>query len=331
MTGNEVNGLPCCLNELIGLAEEDEQSLLKGVVVAGWDQGCLIVGGAELRPPALAPHMIEELLAQVSDRRSIHPATEVADPLEDEAAPQLIPAEERAGLVLLSQRCDIIKPLCLEPLVEVALAHRSEDAELLAAARSGGSAYYLHLSDVGEGEGWLADLRTRGHLPKHWLGDREPAQLLASGRQRRRFAIRLGERNSRVAIPTAIVDEFQNKVRGWLYSSATRREQCAHFSDFLLLPAEDGSWMMLAILGEGKDADRANDDFEALLGKIVERVDPFPISIEYSGILRPEELAYADYLAAFPLDFKKVTYGSKAVGTGQAEPAGSEIPARPLQ
>jgi hypothetical protein len=153
--------------------------------------------------------------------------------------------------------------------------------------------------------------------------------LLAPGRQRRRFAIRLGERSSRVAIPAAIVDEFQNKLRGWLYSSATRRRQCAHFSDLLLLPAEDGSWTVLGILGEGKDADEATTDFDALLGKIVERVDPFPISVEYSGVLRPEELAYADYLAAYPLDFKKVTYGPKSAGTDQAEPARSEVTGRP--
>lgn len=315
-----MDGLPCCLNELIGLAEEDERSLLEGIVSKGWDQGCLIADSAKLRPPGLAPHTIDELLARVSDRRSVHPAGNITDPFEDEPGPQLIPDGEQAGLLVLSQRCDIIKPFCLEPLVEVALACCSANGELLAMARHGGSACYLHLADTGEEEGWLVDLRTRGHLPKHWLGERTPAQLLAPGPERRRFAVRLGERSSRVPIPTTIVDEFQNKLRGWLYSSATRRGQCAHFSDLLLLPAEDGSWAVLALLGEGKDVDRATTDFDVLLGRIIERVDPFPVSVEYSGVLRPEELAYADYLAAYPMDFKKITYGSKSAGAGQAEP-----------
>lgn len=329
MTGNGAVELPCCLNELIGLAEEGERSLLEKVFSEGWDQGCLIIGSTELRPPGLAPHTIDALLAQVASRSSIHPAGLVADPFEDDPVPQLIPEGEHTGLVVLSQRCDVIKPLCTEPLVEVALAHRSKDDELLAAARSGSSACYLHLSDVGEKEGWLVDLRTRGHVPKHWLAERTPAQLLAVGPSRRRFALRLGERSSRVPVPTAIVDEFQNKLRGWLYSSATRREQCAHFSDLLLLPAEDGSWAVIAILGEGKDADQAMLSFDALLGRIVERVDPFPVSVEYSGVLRPEELAYADYLAAYRLDFKKVTYGSKSAGTDQAEPAGGGVTGHP--
>lgn len=331
MTGGGAGELPCCLEELISLAEEDERSLLERILADGWDQGCLIVGSAELRPPGLTPHAIDKLLARVAGRRSIHPAGRVTDPFEDEPAPQVIPDKEQAGLLILSQRCDIIKPLCIEPLIEVALAHRSADDELLAAARHGGSACYLHLSDVGEGEGWLVDLRTRGHLPKHWLADMAPAQLLAPGRQRRRFALRLGERSSRIPIPTAIVDECQNKLRGWLYSSATRREQCAHFSDFLLLQAEEGSWAMIALLGEGKDADQAVVDFDSLLEKIVERVDPFPVSVQYSGVLRPEELAYADYLAAYPLDLKKVTYGSRSAGTGQAETASGEVTERALR
>lgn len=329
MTG--VAELPCCLKELICLSEEDERSLLETMLTEGWDQGCLIAHSADLRPPGLAPHMIDELLSRVAARRSMHPAGDADDPSAGDSTPHCVPHDEKSGLLVLSQRCDIIKPLCLEPLVEVALAHRSSDDDLLAATRRGSSACYLHLADIGEGEGWLVDLRTRGHLPKHWLGDRAPAQLLAPGRQRRRFAIRLGERSSRVPVPTAIVNEFQNKLRGWLYASAARRRLCAHFSDLLLLPADDGSWALIAILGDGKDADQAAADFEILLGKIIKRVDPFPVSTEYSGVLRPEELAYADYLAAYPLDFRNVTYGSRSVGTGQAEPVSTEVSGRPLQ
>src|SRR4051794_37476048 len=111
MTEGGVDELPCCLNELISLAEEDERSLLEGIVTKGWDQGCLIVDSADLRPPGLAPHTIDELLKRVSSRRSIHPATVVAVPFEDEPASQYIPDMEQAGLLVLSQRCDVIKPL----------------------------------------------------------------------------------------------------------------------------------------------------------------------------------------------------------------------------
>lgn len=167
---------------------------------------------------------------------------------------------------------------------------------------------------------WIVDLRTRGLLPKHWLRGRTPAHLLAPGRARRRFAARLGERNSRIPVPTEIVEGFQGKLRGWLYSSATRRSQCAHFSELLLLENEDRSWAVLAILGEGKDADRAIVDFDVLLGAIVERVGDFPVSSEYSGVLRADELSHADFQDAYKLDFRRVTYGSKSRGMAHAEP-----------
>lgn len=321
MAGDEGNELPCFLRDLRGLSAEDEQALLHEIFTVGWEQGCLILDSTDLRPPGLAPHTIDELLRQVADRASIHPSQGVADPFEQEPMPQLVPDDD-SGFVVLSQRCDIVKPLCTEPLIEIALARRSTDLELVAAARQGSSACYLHLADHGEGGGaWLVDLRTRGHLPKHWLKGRVPAHLLAPGRPRRRFATRLGERSSRTPVPTAIVDGVQRRLRDWLYSSATRRAQGAHFSNLLLLPAEDEAWAVIALLGEGKDADKAIRDFDVLLGAIVERVDPFPISTEYSGVLRPEELAHADYLAAHKLDLKRVTYGPKSAGSAQAEPA----------
>ena len=321
MIGSDGERLPCCLRELIDLASGEEQKLMHEIFTGGWDQGCLILDSADMRAPGLDPHTIAALLQRVADRDAIHPARGALDPFEDEPLPQLVPNQD-SGLLVLSQRCDIVKPLRSEPLVEVALAHQSTDVELLAAARSGNSACHVHLADREEAEsGWLVDLRTRGHLPKHWLKGRTPAHLLSPGRPRRRFASRVGERSARIPVPTTIVDGFQSKLRDWLYSSATRRKQCSHFSDLLLLPPEEGGWAVLAILGEGKDADAAAADFDALLAAIVERVDPFLISRDYSGILRPEELSHADYLAAYKLDFKRVTYGSKSEGTAQAEPA----------
>jgi hypothetical protein len=36
-------------------------------------------------------------------------------------------------------------------------------------------------ADLDEERGWLLDLRTAGHIPKHWLGGRSPSQLLPLG------------------------------------------------------------------------------------------------------------------------------------------------------
>jgi hypothetical protein len=320
--GVEAPELPCCLRDLVGLPAAEERELLGEIFSERWDQGCLICDSADLRAPGLDPHTIAALLREVGDRDAVHPATGAAQGVGDDPLPQLVPDED-SGLLVLSQRCDIVKPLRIEPLVEVALAHRSTDVELLAIVRRDGSACHLHLTDDQGDEaegGWVVDLRTRGHLPKHWLKGRRPAHLVPPGRPRRRFAGRLGERSSRIPVPTAIVDGFQHKLRDWLYASARRRAQCSFFSEFLLLPSEDGAWALIAILGDGKDADEATVAFDALLGAIVDRVEPFPLGSDYSGVLRPEELSHADYLAAFKLDFKRVTYGSKSASTAQAEP-----------
>jgi hypothetical protein len=317
---SEAARLPSYLYSLTGLTMDEERALLLEIFTRGWDQGCLILDSYDLSAPGLAPHVVKALLDQVACRASLHPSGDAADPFEREPMPQRIPDEE-SGLVVLGQRCDLLKPLRSEPLVEVALAHCSGDHELVAAARNGGSACCIHLADQCEGSdsAWIVDLRTRGLLPKHWLRGRTPAHLLAPGRARRRFAARLGERNSRIPVPNEIVEGFQGKLRGWLYSSGTRRAQCAHFSELLLLESEDGSWAVLAILGEGKDADRAIGDFDALLGAIVDRVGDFPVSSEYSGVLRVDELSHADFQDAYKLDFSRVTYGSKSLGTAQAE------------
>lgn len=170
------------------------------------------------------------------------------------------------------------------------------DPELLGAARRHSSAQHVLLADLDEERGWLLDLRTAGHIPKHWLGGRAPSQLLPPGRSRRRFAERVGDRRSRIP------------------------DLCSHFSDLLLLRFDD-VWGLIAVPGEGKALATAEAAFDALFPRIAARVDPFPLSEDRSDVIPLEQLSVADFFDAYRLDLAHVTYGSKSAGGEHAEPA----------
>lgn len=308
-----------CLQGLCDLSEDEEAELLADILTSGWDQGCFLRldGGSPL--PDLSPERIRELLASVEGRPRVHPEGEVADPFESAPLEERLPGDRAPGLVVLSQRCDLIKPIALEPLVEVASATCCEDEALLSSARNNSSAQFVYLADAEEA-GWVADMRTAGHVPKQWLGGREPVQLLPAGLARRRFAQRIGERRSRIPVPAAVADGVQRPLRDWLYRGSERRALCSFFSDLLLLPVEDG-WALLAILGEGKNLSEAEAAFDRLFAQIAERVAPFPLSEDESEVLPLEQLTMVDHYEAYRIDLANVTYGSKSAAGGQAAPA----------
>lgn len=308
-----------CLRELYELSEADEANLLEHIFTSGWDQGCLLQLEDGEAVPDLSPQRIEALLEVVEGRARVHPEGGGADPFEEQPLAAEAPPDDGSGLVLLSQRCDLIKPIAVEPLVEVAGARCCTDPELLADARRHASAQHVLLADLDEGRGWLLDLRTVGHIPKHWLGDRDPSQLLPAGRSRRRFAERVGDRRSRIPVPASVVRDFQGPLRGWLYRGAERNVLCSHFSDLLLLPCEDG-WALIAVPGEGKALAAAETAFDDLFRRIAGRVDPFPLSEDHSDVIPLEQLPVADFFAAYRLDLAHVTFGSKSAGGDHPEP-----------
>jgi hypothetical protein len=309
-----------CLRELSELSEAEEVDLLSHIFTSGWDQGCLLdlEGGAPV--PDLSPQRIETLLEVVEGRPRVHPEGGVADPFEEAPLAAEAPPEDGSGLVLLSQRCDLIKSIAVEPLVEVAGASCCSDPELLADARRHSSAQHVLLADLDEERGWLLDLRTAGHIPKHWLAGRAPSQLLPPGRSRRRFAERVGDRRSRIPVPASVVRGFQSPLRGWLYKGVERNTLCSHFSDLLLLQFDD-AWGLIAVPGEGKSLAAAEAAFDDLFAQIAERVGAFPLSEDHSDVIPLEQLSVADFHDAYRLDLAHVTYGSKSAGGDHAEPA----------
>lgn len=320
MSAEPTTGIAPCLQELCDLSEGEEAELLADILTRGWDQGCFLRLDGGSPPPELSPERLAALLASVADRPRVHPEDEIADPFESDPLPERQPGDRDPGLVVLSQRCDLIKPIGVEPLVEVASATCSEEKGELAGARNSASTHLVHLADAEEDAAWIADMRTAGHIPKHWLGGREPMQLLAPGRVRRRFAQRIGERRSRIPVPAAVVAGIQRPLRDWLYKGAARNTLCSHFSDLLVLEVPGERWALIAILGDGKDLAEAEAAFDDLFAQIAARVDPFPLDEDYSDVITLDQLTMKDYYEAYRLDLSNVTYGSKSAAADHAPP-----------
>ena len=159
-----------------------------------------------------------------------------------------------------------------------------------------------------------------GYVPKTWLSERAPIHLIEPGLARRRFARDLGARSSRAPLPAELVDCVQNPLRDWLYNAAKRRELCEPFSEFLLIDGDDG-WGLLAILGEGQDADVAAEKFDQLFKQIDTKLDDFPFDKDASDVLRLDQLNAADYLTAHRLDLDRVTYGSRSTEAHSEPPS----------
>jgi hypothetical protein len=303
--------LPSSLEKLLSLDGDAERELLDQILTSGWEQGCLLDLGDGAQPPALSPTAIRLLLGRLDGREARYPSKGLTDPFEAEPLAQGDPGEREEGYLVVSQRCDLIKGIAAEPLVTVGYAFCCNRASLVSAARAGTSATHLHLCDVGDNNAWLLDLRSLGYVPKTWLSERTPIHLIEPGLARRRFARDLGARSSRAPLPTGLVDHVQNPLRDWLYKSAKRRELCEPFSEFLLVEGTDG-WGLLAILGEGQDADAAAEQFDELFKQIDARLGDFQFDQDASDVIRLDQLSAADYLTAHRLDLNRVSYGSKA-------------------
>lgn len=301
----------------------DELALLSRILTKGIDQGCLLRISDD-DSLAFRPHQIATLLEDLSSRPAVdHAETATSDPFEKECAPQSLPETDEPGVVVLTQRCDLVKPIADEPLVEVAVGFHTTDNTLISVAKRG-SVQHLHLTDTETGA-WLVDLRTKGYIPKPLIGDLEHWQLLPDLRARRRFATRLGARSSRDALPARLVAGFQAHLRGWLDDSQKRRNLCEHFSDFLIHESKKpDEWVLLGLVGSTEKGaiEQADSAFEELLDIIRKRLAKRGSTLklaEESSAVSPKDMSVHTYFNAYKLDFNNISYGMESA-ENQADP-----------
>lgn len=295
---------------------DEERELLHEILSSGIDQGCFLRCDDEaLLSPA--PAEMERFLETMEKRPSIG-LTE-PDPWADGGpAAQPIGGDE-PGYIVLTQRCDLVRALRVEPLVEVARAVRIQ-GDAVAAAKVGSPRFVAFAPAEGGGV-WAADLRQRACLPKPQLLQTEPAPAIEGERARKQFRQRLGQRYARDAVPTDLVDTFQRPLRDAVKRSKPRIAQLGNFTAWLGQRTDDGHVIVYAVAADGREVEAEEDWLELmewLEGKLPDvhgLIEP-----EVSGVYTADDLTFGLSLDAFKFDFDEISYSSRA-GDDHAPPA----------
>ena len=295
---------------------DEELELLVEILSSGVDQGWFLRCEDEsLLSPS--PAEMERFLDTMDERPTVK-LTE-PDPWADGGpAAQPIAGEEQ-GWIVLTQRCDLVRALHVEPLVEVARAVRIE-GDVVAAAKAG-SPRFVAFAPAEAGGVWAVDLRQRAWLPKPQLLQAQPIPAIDGERTRKQFRLRLGQRYARDAVPTDLVESFQRPLRDAVKRSRPRVAQLGSFTAWLGLRTVDGRVIVYAVAAEGREAE-AEEDWMELMDWL-ERTRPGLYALiepEESGVYAADDLPFGLWLDSFKFDFDEISYSSRA-GDDHTPPA----------
>jgi len=118
---------------------------------------------------------------------------------------------EGAGLVIISQDCDVFAALKSEPRVEAIAARWTDDRTTIHTARKGNSSRLFLLREQGK-EALVADIRYRVAVDKQALLGQSFETIFQDERARMRFSNWVARRYNRPAIPNDLVEAVQKPV-----------------------------------------------------------------------------------------------------------------------
>jgi hypothetical protein len=307
------------LEELVASDRGDEQAVLRGILLAGVDQGWFCRPGLEhlLNPP---PDQLERLLELTGARPDID-LTE-ADPWSEAGPPASTIQGEASGWVVLTQRCDLVRAYRREPLVEMARARLLTDPGDARTARLN-SPRLVAFADGPAKSAWAADLRQRALIPKNRLLDQpDLVQPIESARRRKQFRLRIGQRYWRDPVPTDLVETLQRPLARVLARSGTRAAFAERFVAFLGVRADAGQVVLAAVRAPESDEQEAEKDWEQILALLQEHEPAAAALLEEheSGVYGLDDVSLGYWLDSFKFDLDEITYGKKA-SEDQSDPA----------
>jgi hypothetical protein len=293
---------------VLSLAEE--QRLLDEVLAKGFDQGCIL----DLESTALIADVsdVERVFDAASERPLARAAGQDAFPEGRDVAP--IPSID-SPFVVVSQRCDLVTGLRLEPLVEVVRATSlSSESDQARAARMN-SARLIPLAEQ-DSLLWAGDLRVRGYLPKDLLV-RYPACQVVPSNLRARFRLRLGQRYSRDALPADLVATVQRPLIGRVIGrNATTRQLASVFTDWLLYP-DEGRYRLLAVVDPAYSKNEGDDAYNQLSRYFPDELEA--LLTDASGAIVMEQLNFLLWLGAMKINLDEISW-HETKGEGHSEP-----------
>jgi hypothetical protein len=277
------------------LTDDQESAILDSVLTKGIDQGWFF-RVAESDLVSSSPGALDEILRAVLTRSGKARAL-VEDPYLDFNYPVGSISGDAPGFMIVSQKCDLLQTIRKEPMVELVRVRRTADRDELTAIRKV-SPRYFGVQD-NKDFAWIADLRSHSFLPKDALLTIAGQHVLDRD-QRRRFALRLGDRYERQPIPSALVDSLQRPLIDFL-GKAAHVGHAAHFEDWRIVLGNHKP-IVIAITAIAVKRSVAEDAFDALQ-RAMPRVITDVFDQDLSGVILFEELS---------LDLEQVTFSKGA-------------------
>jgi len=295
-------------------SQEEELDVLCRILGSGIDQGCF------LRPPpehliAVSPEQQEILFAALADRPPVGlPSIDAGESL---SLGELPIVGDEPGWTVLTQRCDLLRSYCVEPLVE--LAHTTLIGPDMAGPARLNSPRLLWLCDHTNDGCWMVDLRRRVLLPKHLVLQSTIVRPFADDRARKLFRHRVSQRHGRDPVPDDIVELLQKPLKKVFSGSNAKVELASHFFAFLAVRAES-ELLLLALRDDDKPAEPADRAFDEILRRLREGDTDQTIALaKESMVLTAGDLSLDLWLKSCKLSLDEISYGRRA-GDDHAQP-----------
>jgi len=298
------------------LTPEEESTLRKAILESGWDQGCFLTD--DEAGLAVAPR---EWIEGCADRSKSEDIGDGADP-HPHGLPHADPSADE-GWIVITQRCDLLRELRREPLVELARCRLVKGDPLGEAGKN--SPRFLLVHRDGK-KGWIADLRERIFVPKTRIRDWPPPKqaLTDDAGSRADFAMRLGRRYSRKPLPTRYVETVQRPLKEIIEADFV--SETAPFTDWLLLDRPGDMPQLIVLIHDDANFNAAEDTAHKILSALEEKF------AEHAGteiiVRRRSEIYLAEFLDAYPVDLYEITQtalvkAKKAEALGEDPPGGA--------
>lgn len=310
-------GAESYIARLEGMDAAAEEAALNAILTTGYDQGCF------LRPEAgdLIPNTPDATAAvlEALQARAIEVEATEADPFQNARPPAVAIPEMSPGYVVLTQGCDLIRSFRAEPFIELARVTLEERTSILQPARSN-SPRFLLLADGPDKSGWVIDLRHQARLAKDQLSKYSLVQAIGDDNGYKRFKMRVGNRYSRDALPTDLVEAVQRPLRRVIRDKPALTKASGVFSDLLVFRRE-GLILISAVYGPGGNRKQAEDAWDAVEAALPEEVRA--LVHEDSGAISIEDVRWWDYIRGWKMDLDEVSYGKKAATHAKPAQTGS--------
>jgi hypothetical protein len=214
------------IERILALGEDAEVKLLDAILTRGYDQGCFLRPDMLDLLPASDPTATDAVLAALAARQ-LAPSASAADPFEHDALAAQELGEVEPGFIVLTQRCDLVRSLAVEPFVELAAVEVVRDKDRISVAKRN-SPRSIFIAEHPDGA-WVPDLRRRAVLAKDRLPAYAARQLVAEGSPHKRLKLRVGQRYSRDALPTDLVERLQRPLVKLLRKSSHMKKVPSSF------------------------------------------------------------------------------------------------------